>query len=53
MKGINGLIFKHDDTEYFYTVMQSALCRFLNIHQGGVTVTESHKHWTAGKDLKE
>ena len=40
MKGIKGLILWHDDTEYFYMGMRSSLRGFLNLHQGGVTVTE-------------
>ena len=30
-----------------------ALHGFLNLHQGGVTVTEYHKRWTAKKELAE
>ena len=53
MKGIKVLIFRHNDTKYFYMGMHSALCGFLNLHQGGMTVAEYHKRWTANKDLAE
>ena len=33
--------------------MRSALRRLLNLHQGGMTVTEYHKWWTANKELAE
>ena len=42
IKGIRGLIFKNYNMEYFYTGMRLALNGFLNLHQGGVTVTEYH-----------
>ena len=47
VKGIKGLIFKHDVAEYFCTGMRSALRGFLDLHQGGMSVTEYHKWWTA------
>ena len=53
MKGIKGLIFKQNDMEYLFTGMQLALCGFLNLYQRGVTITEYHKRWTAGKELAE
>ena len=43
VKGIKGLIFKHDDAEYFYIRTRSALRGFLKLHQGGATMTEYHK----------
>ena len=53
MKRIKGIIFKHDNTEYFYTGMRSDLRGFLNLHQGGMNLMEYHGHWTTGKDLEE
>ena len=53
MKGIKGIIFQNNDTDYFYTGMCSDLRGFLNLHQGGVTVTEYHERWTANKDMEE
>ena len=53
VKGIKGLIFRHDDTKYFYMGMCSDLHGFLNLYQGGVTVTEYHNRWTAKKELTE
>ena len=35
MKGIKGLVFRNNDTEFFYIGMRSALRGFLNLHQGG------------------
>ena len=51
MKGINGLIFKHENAEYFYTGMQLELRVFLDLNQGGITVMEYHVRWTTGKYL--
>ena len=42
MKRIKGLIFCHDDTEYFYTGMHLDLRGFLNLNQVGMTMTEYH-----------
>ena len=53
MKGIKVLIFRHDDTKYFYMGMHSDLHIFLDLHQGGMSVTEYHEQWTANKDLAE
>ena len=53
MKGIKGLIFRHDDTDYFYMGMRSALCGFLNLHKGGIAMAEYHKCWTANKELAD
>ena len=53
MKGIKGLIFKHDYTEYFFTGMRLTLRVFLNLHQGGILATEYHERWTAVKYLEE
>ena len=53
MKGIKGLIFCHDDTEYFYTGMHLDLRGFLNLNQVGMTMTEYHWRWTANKELAE
>ena len=53
MKGIKGLIFKHDDAKYFYTGMRSALRGFLNLCQGGMLGTEYHKWWTSIKNIAE
>ena len=39
MKGIKGLIFKHDYTEDFFTGMQLTLRVFLILHQGGILAT--------------
>ena len=39
VKGIKGLIFKLDNTEYFYTGIWSALWRFLNLPQVGMAIT--------------
>ena len=38
MKGIKGLVFQHNDTNYLYTGMRSYLRGFLNLHQEGMTV---------------
>ena len=35
MKGIKGLVFRHDKTKYFNMGMRSDLLRFLNLNQGG------------------
>ena len=51
MKVIEVLVFRHDDTKYFYMGMRSDLRGFLNLHQGGVTVTEYHERWTANEDM--
>ena len=40
VKGIKGLIFRHDDTKYFYMGMRLDLYGFLNLHQRGATMTE-------------
>ena len=32
MKGIKGLVFRNNDTEFFYIGMRSALRGFLNLH---------------------
>ena len=53
MKHIKGLIFKHDDADYFYTGMWSASRGFLNLRQGGMSVTEYHTRWSSGKELTE
>ena len=47
------MIFKHDNADYFHTGMPSAFREFLNLHQGGILVTEYHERWTAGKELAE
>ena len=39
--------------EYLYTGMRLALCGFLNLQHGGMTVTKYHKRWTSGKELIE
>ena len=53
MKGIKGLVFRHNDTKYFYMGIRSSLRGFLYLHQGGMTVTDYHERWTANKDLEE
>ena len=53
MKGIKGLIFRNNDTKYFCMGMRSDLHGFLNLHQGGMTVTDYHKWRTAKKELAE
>ena len=53
MKGIKGLIFRNDDTKYLYMGMRSDLHGFLNLHQGGMTVTEYHTRWTTNNYLTE
>ena len=49
MKGIKGITFIHDDTEYFYTGMRSALRGFLKLHQRGMNMMEYHECWTDRK----
>ena len=51
VKGIKGLLFKHDNGEYCYTGIRSALRGFPNLHQGRMTVIEYHEQWTSGKRL--
>ena len=53
MKGIKSLILKHDGAKYLFTGMCSALRGFLNLHQGGMLVTEYQERWKSGKDLVE
>ena len=53
MKGVKGLIFLHNYTDYLYMGMRSDLHGFLNLHQGGMTVMEYHAWWTSKKDLAE
>ena len=43
MKGIKGLIFKHDNAKYLYMGMRLALRGFLNIWQVVMSVTEYHE----------
>ena len=33
--------------------MRLALCRYPNLHQGGMTIMEYHGQWTANKELEE
>ena len=53
MKGIKGLILRHENTEYLYMGIRSSLRGFLNLHQGGTTVTEYQYKWTANKELSD
>ena len=53
MKGITGLIFRHNRTKYFCMGIRSDLHELLNLHQGGMNVTEYHKRWTANKEMAE
>ena len=53
LKALKGLIFKHDETEYYYTSMRHAIRNFLNQRQYKHTVTKYYRNWRAGKELAE
>ena len=53
LKALKGLIFKHEETEYYYTLMRHAIRNVLNQRQYKHTVTKYYRNWRAGKELAE